>query len=234
MRILVIEDEHRIAQAIKQGLEQEAYAVDLCFDGEDGLSAATAAHGVEPQASEYDLILLDVMMPGLDGITVCRKLREQSIHTPILLLTAKDQSDDIVRGLDAGADDYLPKPFSFEVLLARMRALLRRPHETQAESLQAGSLTLSPSSRTVSRAGTPIHLSAKEYGILEYLLRNKGRVVSKNNIMSHVWDFDADIPPNNVEVFITYLRAKVDKPFKHEQPLIRTVRGFGYTIETEV
>lgn len=224
MRILVVEDEHRIAQAIKQGLEQEAYAVDLCFAGDDGLRAATA--------EDYDVILLDVMMPGMDGITVCRKLRQQGVHTPVLLLTAKDQNQDIVSGLDAGADDYLPKPFSFEVLLARVRALLRRPTETQPEALRAGSLTLTPSSRSVVRDNRPINLSAKEYGILEYLLRNKGRVVSKNNIISHVWDFDADVLPNNVEVFITYLRNKIDKPFDGE-PLIKTVRGFGYTIEAE-
>lgn len=224
MRILVVEDEHRIAQAIKQGLEQEAYAVDLCFDGEDGLRTASA--------EDYDVILLDVMMPGMDGVTVCRSLREQGIHTPILLLTAKDQSHDIVKGLDAGADDYLPKPFSFEVLLARVRALLRRPNETQTDSLEAGGLILNPSARKVSRNGQAINLSAKEYGILEYLMRNKGRVVSKNNIISHVWDFDADVLPNNVEVFMTYLRNKIDKPFKVE-PLIRTVRGFGYTIGDE-
>jgi two-component system, OmpR family, response regulator len=222
MRILVVEDEHRIAQAIKQGLEQEAYAVDLCFAGDEGLRAATA--------EDYDVILLDVMMPGMDGIAVCRNLRQQGVHTPVLLLTAKDQNHDIVNGLDAGADDYLPKPFSFEVLLARVRALLRRPAGTQPEALQAGDLTLTPASRSVVRAGQPINLSAKEYGILEYLLRNKGRVVSKNSIISHVWDFDADVLPNNVEVFITYLRSKVDKPFRDE-PLIKTVRGFGYTIE---
>ena len=221
MRILVIEDEHRIAQAIKQGLEQEAYAVDVCFDGEEGLRTALA--------DEYDVILLDVMMPGMDGIDVCRNIRKEGVHTPILLLTAKDQNPDIVRGLDAGADDYLPKPFSFEVLLARMRALLRRPSETHAEHLQAGGLVLDPSSHKVERQGQSISLSAKEYGILEYLLRNKGRIVSKNNIISHVWDFDADVLPNNVEVFMTYLRNKIDKPFKDE-PLIRTVRGFGYTI----
>jgi len=221
MRILVVEDEHRIAQAIKQGLEQEAYAVDLCFDGEDGLRTAIA--------EDYDVILLDVMMPGMDGVTVCRKIREEGNHTPILLLTAKDQAHDIVQGLDAGADDYLPKPFSFEVLLARVRALLRRPADLQQQALQASGLILDPSSRKVSREGKPINLSAKEYGILEYLLRNKGRVVSKNNIISHVWDFDADVLPNNVEVFMTYLRNKIDKPF-NGQPLIRTVRGFGYTI----
>jgi DNA-binding response OmpR family regulator len=223
MRILIVEDEHRIAQAIKEGLEQESYAVDVCYDGEDGYNTATA--------DEYDLILLDVMMPEMNGYEVCKKLRANGNHTPVLILTAKDQNRDIVQGLDAGADDYLAKPFSFEVLLARIRALLRRPHDAISEVLKAGDLQLNPASHTVSRGGTPIALSNKEYAILEYLLRNRGRVLSKNNIMTHVWDFDADILPNNVEVFITYLRAKVDKPFKGPN-LITTVRGFGYRIET--
>lgn len=222
MRILVVEDEHRIAQAIKEGLEQESYAVDAVFDGEDGYNTASA--------DEYDLILLDVMLPGMDGFEVCRRLRKDGNHTPILMLTAKDQPRDIVNGLDTGADDYLAKPFSFEVLLARIRALLRRPHESVGEKLQADDLVLDPSSKEVVRAGSPINLSGKEYALLEYLLRNKGKVMSKNNIMTHVWDFDADILPNNVEVFITYLRAKIDKPFKGE-PIIKTVRGFGYKIE---
>jgi DNA-binding response OmpR family regulator len=225
MRILVVEDEHRIANAVRQGLEQEAYAVDVCYDGDEGYRSATT--------EEYDLILLDVMMPGMDGIALCQKLRDESIHIPVLLLTAKDQPQDIVRGLDAGADDYLAKPFSFDVLLARMRALLRRPHDRQDEVLQAGDLSLSVANRVVARAGQPIQLSAKEYAILEYLLRNKGRVVSKNNIISHVWDFDADVLPNNVEVFITYLRNKIDRPFDGK-PLIKTVRGFGYTIEGDI
>lgn len=222
MRILVVEDEHRIAQAIKEGLEQESYAVDVCFDGEDGYNSAAN--------DEYDIILLDVMMPGMTGYEVCRKLREEGNHTPILMLTAKDQPRDVVQGLDTGADDYLAKPFAFEVLLARIRALLRRPTDSVGETLSAGDLKLDPTNHQVSRNGTSIALSNKEYAILEYLLRNRGRVLSKNNIMTHVWDFDADILPNNVEVFITYLRAKVDKPFKGPH-LIQTVRGFGYKIE---
>ncbi len=226
MRILVVEDEHRIAQAIKQGLEQESYAVDVCFDGEEGYNTALAA-----KDDEYDVILLDVMMPIMDGYEVCRKLREQSIHTPVLMLTAKDQNRDIVRGLDQGADDYLAKPFSFEVLLARIRALLRRPHDSVGtDKLAVGDLTLDPANHTVVRAGQDIHLSSKEYAILEYLIRNQGKVLSKNNIMTHVWDFDADILPNNVEVFITYLRSKIDKPFNTPH-LIHTVRGFGYKLE---
>lgn len=222
MRILVVEDEHRIAQSIREGLEQESYAVDVCYDGEEGYATASA--------DEYDLILCDVMMPGMDGYELVRKLREEGNHTPLLMLTAKDQTQDVVQGLDNGADDYLAKPFALEVLLARIRALLRRPSESIGEVLQAGDLQLNPSSKEVVRAGQPIALSSKEYAILEYLLRNRGRVLSKNNIMTHVWDFDSDILPNNVEVFITYLRAKIDKPFKGPH-LIQTVRGFGYKIE---
>jgi DNA-binding response OmpR family regulator len=222
MRILVVEDEHRIAQAVKEGLEQESYAVDVVYDGEEGYNTALA--------DEYDLILLDVMLPSMDGYEICRKLRQDNIHTPILMLTAKDQSRDVVHGLDTGADDYLAKPFSFEVLLARVRALLRRPHESVGEVLRVGDLTLNPGTKEVQRGDKKINLSTKEYALLEYLLRNQGRVLSKNNIITHVWDFDADILPNNVEVFITYLRAKIDRPFK-EPALIQTVRGFGYKIE---
>ena len=221
MRILVVEDEHRIAQAIKEGLEQEYYAVDVEYDGEKAYNTA--------REDTYDLILLDVMLPGKNGFEICRQLRADGIHTPILMLTAKDQTRDIVRGLDTGADDYLAKPFSFEVLLARVRALLRRPHETAGEVLAVANLTLNPNTKEVVRAGTLIALSSKEYALLEYLLRNQNRVLSKNNIMSHVWNFDADILPNTVEVFIAYLRAKVDKPFKGPA-LIQTVRGFGYKI----
>jgi DNA-binding response OmpR family regulator len=221
MRILVVEDEHRIAQALKEGLQQESYAVDVCHDGEEGYNAASA--------DEYDLIILDVMLPGMDGFEVCKKLRAEGNHTPILMLTAKDQNHDIVHGLDTGADDYLPKPFSFEVLLARVRALLRRPNESIGEILKVGTLTLNTNNHEVKRSGQFIKLSSKEYALLEYMLRNKDKVLSKNNIMSHVWDFDANILPNTVEVFITYLRAKVDKPFKDTE-LIKTVRGFGYKI----
>lgn len=225
VKILVVEDEHRIARAIKEGLEQDSYAVDIAYDGEDGYAAA--------RYEEYDLIILDVMLPGMDGFEISKKLRSEKIHTPILMLTAKDQSKDVVRGLDSGADDYLAKPFSFEVLIARVRALLRRPHETVDTILSVGDLTMDVARHEVRRAGTLIKLSSKEYSILEYMMRNKDRVLSKNNIMSHVWDFDADVLPNNVEVFINYLRAKVDKPFDAPK-LIQTVRGFGYKItETE-
>lgn len=221
MRILVVEDEHRIARAIKEGLEQESYAVDVEFDGESGYGAATA--------ESYDLIILDVMMPGMDGYEVCKRLRADNNHTPIIMLTAKDQTKDVVRGLDTGADDYLAKPFAFEVLLARVRALLRRPAQALGETLQVGDLMLDTITKRVTRAHKPIQLSSKEYALLEYLMRNQGRILSKNNIISHVWDFDADILPNTVEVFMAYLRSKIDKPFKRS--LLHTVRGFGYKIE---
>ncbi len=225
MKVLVVEDEHRIAQALKEGLMQEGYAVDVAYDGDDGLATA--------EADEYDVIVMDVMMPGLSGVEVAERLRKQGNHTPILMLTARSQSRDIITGLDAGADDYLTKPFSFDVLLARVRALLRRPTEALDSVLEADGLSLDPVKRRVRRLGSEISLSGKEYAILEYLMRNKGRILSKNNIISHVWDFDADVLPNNVEVFITYLRGKIDKPFPDARPLIQTVRGFGYVIKDE-
>jgi DNA-binding response OmpR family regulator len=221
MRVLVVEDTIRIADAVKVGLEQEGYAVDVEYDGESGLLAGLN----EP----YDVIVLDVMLPDQDGFTVCKKLRDSKITTPVLMLTAKTQDRDIIEGLNAGADDYLAKPFSFEVLLARIRALLRRPTDLVSDDLFVGDLSMSVSSRTVKRDHREIDLSRKEFAILEYLLRNKGSACSKDQIISHVWDFDADILPNTLEVFITYLRAKVDKPFNY--PLIHTVRGFGYKIE---
>jgi DNA-binding response OmpR family regulator len=221
MRLLLVEDEHKIAQAIKEGLEQESYAVDVAYDGEAGLNTALN--------DDYDLIILDIMLPKLSGLTVCHQLREAGNHTPVLMLTARDQNRDIIQGLNNGADDYLPKPFSFEVLLARLRALLRRPSESLGETLQVADLTLNTVTKEVRRSGRSIKLSAKEYALLEYLLRNEHKVLSKNNIMTHVWDFDADILPNTVEVFIAYLRAKVDKPFKGPS-LIQTVRGFGYKL----
>lgn len=220
MRILVVEDAPAIARALKEGLEQEGYAVDVENDGDNGLRAAL----FEP----YDLIILDIMLPSKDGLAVCRELRENKVTTPVLMLTAKTQDGDVVTGLNAGADDYLAKPFSFEVLLARIRALLRRPGEVLADKLTIGDLTLDVTNRTAERANTPLDLSRKEFAILEYLLRHAEQACRKEDIMQHVWDFDADILPNTLEVFITYLRAKVDKPFSY--PLIHTVRGFGYKI----
>lgn len=224
MKILVVEDEHKIANALREGLEQESFAVDVAYDGEDGFSSAAY--------DEYDLLILDVMLPGMTGLDIARKLRSKGNHTPILMLTAKDQTRDVVNGLDAGADDYLVKPFSFEELLARIRALLRRPHDSVGDVLTAGDLSMDTVGKNVQRGNAPITLSSKEYALLEYLLRNKGKVLSKQNIMTHVWDFDADILPNNVEVFIAYLRNKIERPFDGPS-IIKTVRGFGYKIEAE-
>ena len=221
MRILVVEDEHRIAQAIKEGLEQETYAVDVACDGEEGYNCASV--------EEYDLIIMDVTMPKMDGFEVVKKLRTDGKHTPVIMLTAKDQNKDIVNGLDSGADDYLAKPFSFEELLARIRALLRRPKETINSVLKVQDLTVDTNSHKVMREGKQIKLSSKEYALLEYMVRNQGKVLSKNNLIAHVWDFDSDILSNNVEVFITHLRNKIDKPFKGPE-LIQTVRGFGYKV----
>jgi len=221
MRILVVEDEHKIAQALKEGLEQESYAVDVAYDGETGLNTALN--------DDYDLVILDVMLPKLSGLEVCRKIRDDSDHTPILMLTAKNQNRDIIQGLDTGADDYLAKPFSFEVLLARVRALLRRPPDGLSEILRSADLSMNTVTKEVKRGDKLIMLSAKEYALLEYLLRNENKVLSKNNIITHVWNFDADILPNTVEVFVAYLRAKIDKPFKGPA-LIQTIRGFGYKL----
>lgn len=225
MKILVVDDEKRIAKSIKQGLEMDSYAVDIEHDGEDGYNAA--------RAGDYDLIILDVMMPIMNGFEVAKKLRADGDKTPILMLTAKDQNKDIVEGLDSGADDYLPKPFSFEVLDARVRALLRRPQDVLDNVLTVRDLELDTVNHTAKRAGKDVKLSSKEFAILEYLLRNKNQILSKQNIMTHVWDFDADILPNNVEVFINYLRNKIDKPFPGDDPIIQTVRGFGYVIKDE-
>lgn len=224
MRILVIEDEHKIARALKKALEQEKYAVDVAYDGDEGYAMATT----EP----YDIAIVDRLLPGnYDGLAIIREMREAKIHTPVLLLTALGSVKDKTTGLDAGADDYLVKPFALEELLARVRALLRRPTEQQSTILAAGDLTLDPVTFSVKRGGKSINVTSKEFALLEYLLRNQGRPLPKELIISHVWDYDADILPNTVEVYIKYLRAKVDDPF--DRPLIHTVRGFGYKLSAE-
>lgn len=220
MKILVVEDEQKIARAIKRGLEQESYAVDTVDDGEQGLSYA-----LDPS---YDLIVLDRMLPGMDGLAICKELQAQHVQTPILMLTARGETHDRVAGLDAGADDYLVKPFAFEELLARVRALLRRPHASLGSHLTADDLVIDPTNCEVTRGGTPIALTSKEYALLEYLARHQNQLISKDRLMSHVWDDSADILPNTVEVYIGYLRGKVDRPFRDRPPLIHTVRGFGY------
>lgn len=224
MRVLVIEDEHKIARALKKALEQEHYAVDVSFDGDDGYAMATT----EP----YDVMIIDRMLPGeYDGIGIVKALREKKIKTPVLFLTALGRVEDKTAGLDIGADDYLVKPFALEELLARVRALLRRPAEQHSTILDAEDLQLDTSKREVKRGDKKIRLTSKEFGLLEFLLRNKNRPLSKDTIMQHVWDYDADILPNTIEVYIKYLRAKIDKPFG--KGLIKTVRGFGYKIEDD-
>jgi len=222
MRILLIEDEHKIANALKRGLEQESYAVDVVYDGKEGLGRAVGG--------KYDLMILDRMLPGIDdGLDICRAARADGRHEPILVLTARDSTRDRVAGLDCGADDYLVKPFSFEELLARIRALLRRPEQPLETVLKVEDLELHTNTLEVRRAGKLITLSRKEIALLEFLMRNKGRIMSKDQIISHVWDFDADILPNTVEAFIKSLRKKIDRPF-FGPPLIVTARGFGYRI----
>ncbi len=222
MRVLIIEDEHKIARALKKVLEQETFAVDVAYDGDEGYAMATT----EP----YDIAIIDRMIPGdYDGLAIVRAMREQKIHTPVLILSAMGTISDRTTGLDTGADDYLVKPFALEELLARVRALLRRPAEQQATVLKAGDLTLNTLTFSVERQGKPITLTSKEFALLEYLLRNQGRPLSKEVIISHVWDYDADILPNTVEVYIKYLRNKIDTPF--DSALIHTVRGFGYKLE---
>ncbi len=219
MRILIVEDEKKLADILKKGLEQESFAVDAVYDGDDGLAYATT--------EDYDLIILDRMLPGdIDGIGILRELRQMSILTPVIFLTAKDKTSDKIDGLNLGADDYLVKPFSFDELVARVKALLRRPSKGLPTILKHGDLTLDSVNYSVVRDGKNIELSRKEFSLLEYLMRNAGRPLSKDMIIQHVWDFDADILPNTVEVYIGYLRNKIDKPFKNEY--IKTKRGYGY------
>ena len=220
MKILIVEDEHLIANALKKGLEQEHYTVDLAFDGETGFDLASSG--------DYDLILLDLMLPKMDGLKICRQLREQQIQTPILMLTAKSQIEDKIKGFNSGADDYLTKPFAFEELLARVRALIRRPQKSASEIITVGDLSLNLSTYEVVRQGKNITLSSKEYSLLECLMRHANKILNKDQLIQHVWSYESDILPNTVEVYIRNLRQKIDQPFKTK--LIKTIRGFGYKI----
>jgi len=222
MRILVVEDEHKIANSVKRGFGQETWATDVAYDGEEGYDMASS--------EDYDVIVLDLMLPKMDGMEICKKLRASENQTPILMLTARGETADKVQGLNSGADDYLVKPFAFEELLARVKALSRRPAEVKSEKLKVSSvngksLELNTNTFEVKMNSRNIELSRKEFAILEYLMRNAGKVVSKDNIIAHVWDYESDILPNTVEVFIGYLRDKIGKD------MIKTVRGFGYKIE---
>jgi DNA-binding response OmpR family regulator len=222
MRILLVEDEHKIANSIRKGLEQEGFVVDVSYDGISGFDFAVS--------EEYDLIILDRLLPGMDGITICKKLREQKIHIPILMLTARSQISERVEGLNAGADDYLSKPFAFSELIARVKALSRRRGEIKGPVFKAGNLTLNSSTFEVERDGRQILLSSKEFSLLHYFLLHQGKIITKEQIINHVWNYDANVLPNSVEVYVTHLRNKIDKPFPKLSPLIQTVRGFGYKI----
>lgn len=223
MRVLVVEDERRLALSLKRGLEAEGFAVDVAFDGNNGLWMA--------REHRYDVIVLDLMLPGMHGYEVCATLRDHQVWTPILMLTAMDGELDETEGLDLGADDYLTKPFSHPVLVARLRALLRRGGQPRPAVLAAGDLRLDPASRQVWRGEQLVALTTREVSVLEYLLRNAGQVVSKRDILDHVWDEDFDGDPNIVEVYIRYLRKKIDIAFGRRA--IETVRGAGYRLAAD-
>jgi DNA-binding response OmpR family regulator len=220
MRVLVVDDEKRLARSVRVGLEAEGFAVDVAYDGTDGLWLA--------REHEYDVILLDLMLPGVNGYKVCETLRAEKDWTPILMLTAKDGEWDQVEGLDTGADDYLTKPFSFPVLVARLRAVARRGARERPTELEAGDIRVDPAARRVWRGEVEVELTAREFSLLAFLARHKGDVVSKRQILEGVWDVDFDGDPNIVEVYVRHLRNKVDRPFGREA--IQTVRGAGYRL----
>jgi DNA-binding response OmpR family regulator len=223
MRILVIEDEAKVASFIRRALEEESYAVDACGDGAHGLDLA--------RAGCYDLIILDLMLPGMPGLEVLKALRKEQVAAPVLILTARSELDQKVKGLDAGADDYLTKPFAIEELVARARALLRRGTGEAAGILQVDDLALNPATRDVTRGGKRIELTTKEYALLEYLMRNAGRVLTRPMIAEHVWNQDFDTFTNVIDVYVNYLRNKIDRG--QARKLIQTVRGSGYTLKAE-
>lgn len=224
MRVLVVEDEPGIAQFVRQGLSEAGYAVDVARDGREGLDYALSA--------EYDLLILDILLPMMDGLCLLRELRNQGIKAPVLLLTARDRIEDRVTGLDAGADDYLVKPFAFSELLARLRALLRRPALQVDTVLRIGDLEMDTARREVRRAGRLIELSPREFMLLEYLMRHPGQVLTRTQIAEHVWNFDFYSNSKVVDIYIGYLRRKVDRGFA--QPLLHTLRGVGYRLSVEV
>ncbi|MFB3886812.1 MAG: response regulator [Thermodesulfobacteriota bacterium] len=222
MRILIIEDEKKVASFIKKGLEEEHYAVDTAHDGETGLYMV--------DVNEYDLIVLDLMIPKIDGLEVLKRIRGNKNSVPILILTARDTAEDIVKGLDSGCDDYLTKPFNFMVFLARIRALLRREKIEKEPVMRIADLTLSPVSHKVTRGGIEIEVTSKEYALLEYFMRNPDRVLTRTMISEHVWDYHFDSMTNVIDVYVNYLRKKIDKDF--EPKLIHTIRGVGYILST--
>jgi len=221
MRVLVVEDERQLAIGLRNGLEAEGFAVDVALDGTDGLWMA--------RENQYDVIVLDIMLPGVNGYRICATLREEGVWTPILMLTAKDGEWDEVEGLDTGADDYLTKPFSYAVLLARLRTLLRRDARERPAVLEAGDLRLDPAAKRAWRGDAEVELTARELALLEFLLRRRGEVVSKREILDHVWDYEFEGDPNIVEVYVRHLRNKLDRPFARNA--IETIRGAGYRLQ---
>jgi len=223
MRLLVIEDEKRMAGLLKKGLEEEGYVVAVATDGTTGFEMA--------RAGEFELILLDIMLPGMDGLQLAQRLRQQGDRVPILMLTARDATPDVVRGLDLGADDYLTKPFSFEVLLARIRALLRRGPASQPVRLRVGALELDPARHEVSLDGQPIELTRTEFRLLAHLMRHRGQVIPRDALIEAVWGFERDIESNTLDAFICLLRSKIESDFSNR--VIHTVRGVGYVVREE-
>jgi two-component system OmpR family response regulator len=223
MRLLVVEDDRKLVRALAVGLELEGYAVDVAYTGEEALSQA--------DVRDYDAVVLDVMLPGLNGFAVCEALRRQSAWVPVLMLTARADVADRIRGLDAGADDYLVKPFDFGELLARLRALVRRGPAERSGAVEVGELRLDPATRVVNRAGTEVELTAREFEVLELLVRHGGQVVSRQQLLDEIWADDGDGSPNIVDVYVGYLRKKLEDPSGPR--LIRTVRGVGFLLESE-
>jgi len=221
MRVLIVEDETNMARFIAKGLKEHGYAVDVSHDGEDGLFMATS--------EAYDLVILDLMLPKMNGLSVLKKMRQEEVEVPVIILTAKDAVEERVRGLETGADDYLAKPFAFSELLARMKACLRRKSGPLASDLRVGDLLLESSTRRAARAGRPVELTSTEYRLLEFMMRHEGEVLTRVQIMEHVWDYNFDSLSNVVDVHIHKLRAKIDRG--HERPLIHTHRGAGYVLE---
>lgn len=224
MKILIVEDERRLSAVLKKGLEENAFAVDTAFDGEEGLYMA--------ETFTYDAVLLDIMLPGMDGLSVLEQLRSKNIAVPVLMLTARGEIEDRIKGLNFGADDYIPKPFDFSELLARLNAVIRRHKGKSSSIIAIGDLIIDTRSHSVTRAGKNISLSAREYNLLEYLTLNSGRVISRTELIEHVYDSDFDSDSNIVDVYISYLRGKLDKDAV--VPLIHTVRGVGYILKHEI
>jgi DNA-binding response OmpR family regulator len=220
LRILLVEDNQRLSDSLTRSLAEDGYAVDVAFDGEEG-----EAWGL---SYDYDAIILDIMLPKKDGLAVCRTLRDERVKSPIIMLTARDTVDDRVSGLDSGADDYLVKPFALQELLARLRALLRRDSDDKSPELHVADLVLDPATHRVVRAGTVIDLTAKEFALMEYLMRNRGRVVTRDMAVDHIWSYDFEANSNVVDVYVRRLRRKIDDPF--ETKLLETVRGAGYRL----